>query len=326
VLLLTLYLSPFGYMLVTGLKSRDMITDSKSPLWPAETESYTYEGKEYPIYEVPTEDGQLHHWALIKKTTELSTFIDPANPEAGPIQWKGRWRTLDPVYKLSPQWGNFSQAWRELNLPRLLRNTIAIAAIGAIGTLLSCICVAYGFSRFRFPSKGLLFMILISTIILPGFVTLVPTYTIFQRIGWVGTWLPLIVPHFFANAYNVFMLRQFFMTIPKELDEAAFIDGASPLRTLVSVVLPQAVPALIAVGLLHFVWAWNDYLNPLIYLSTRRDLQPVALGIQSYNALHSARPHMVQATSLLGLVVPLSIFFLAQRFFMRGIVFTGVEK
>ncbi len=213
-----------------------------------------------------------------------------------------------------------------MNLPRLLRNTIAIAGIGAIGTLLSCVAVAYGFSRFRFPGKNGLFMILIATVILPTFVTLVPTYTVFQRIGWVGTWLPLIVPHFFANAYNVFLLRQFFMTIPRELDEAAMIDGASPLRTLISVVLPQAVPAIITVGLLHFVWAWNDYFDPLIYLATRRDLQPIALGIQSYNAIHSAQPHMVQASSLLGLLLPVLLFFLAQRFFMQGIIFTGVEK
>ncbi len=268
----------------------------------------------------------MYKWALFKKGREESLFLDPANPEAGPITWTGRWRTLENVWEFSPRWDNFSRAWEQLKMPLLLRNTFAIAVFGVIGTLISCTLVAYGFSRFRIPGKGILFMILISTIILPQFITLVPTYALFQRIGWVGTWYPLIVPHFFANAYNVFLLRQFFMSIPREMDEAAMIDGASPIRTLISIIVPQSYPALVAVGLFHFVFAWNDYFGPLIYLSTARELQPIAIGIQDYNALYSFKPHMVQASSLLGLIVPVILFFAALRFFMQGIKFTGVEK
>lgn len=325
-MVLTAWLSPFGYMVATGLKDRDMITEKNPPIWPATPTTFTYEGKECPIFLVPTEDGTVHRWAIFKKGREESQFIDPENPGAEPVQWTGRWRTLERDWQLTPRWENFTRAWEELNVPLLLRNTLVIAVAGAIGTLLSCIAVAYGFSRFRIPGKSILFMILISTMILPTFVTLVPTYILFHRIGWVGTWLPLIVPHFFANAYNVFLLRQFFMTIPRDLDEAAMIDGASPLRVLISVILPQSIPAVISVGLLHVVWAWNDYLGPLIYLSAERDLQPISVGIQNYNALYFAQPHMVQASALLGLVVPVFLFFLAQRFFIRGIVFTGVEK
>ena len=323
---LVAFLSPFAYMVVTSLKDREMLSRPKGPIWPAKEATYVYEGKEYPIMSVPTEDGQVHEWALVKKGREESQFIDPSNPEAGPIIWEGRWRTLEAAWEFAPQWGNFGRAWEELNFPRLLRNTLAIAILGLIGTLISCTLVAYGFSRFRFPGKNLLFMILISTIILPTFITLVPTYALFNRIGWVGTWLPLIVPHFFANAYNVFLLRQFFMTIPRDMDEAAMIDGAGPFRTLVSVILPQSVPALVAVALFHFMFAWNDFFMPLIYLSTARDLQPISIGIQLYNALCFAEPHMVQATALLGLLLPVALFFVAQRYFMRGIVFTGVEK
>jgi multiple sugar transport system permease protein len=186
--------------------------------------------------------------------------------------------------------------------------------------------VAYGFTRFRIPGKSILFMVLVSTMILPTFVTIVPTYILFERIGWTGTMLPLIVPHFFANAYNVFVLRQYFLTIPREMDEAAMIDGAGPIRTLTSVILPQSIPALIAVGIFHFMWAWNDFFGPLLYLSTEQELQPISIAIQGFNARFSARPHLVQSSALLGLVVPLVLFFLAQRVFMRGIVFTGVEK
>ncbi|NIS78701.1 MAG: ABC transporter permease subunit [Anaerolineales bacterium] len=325
-MLLLVFLSPFGYMTVTGLKDRTMISKPDISILPKREASYAYQGEDYPLYLVPDEDGNMHEWALYKKGREESSFIDPKNPDAGPFQWQGRWRTLDPVLHLSPVWENFSEAWVQLNMPLLLRNTIIIAVMGSIGTLLSCTAVAYGFSRFNIPGKGILLMILISTIILPEFVTIVPTYVVFQRIGWVGTWLPLIVPHFFANAYNVFLLRQFFMTIPRELDEAAMIDGAGPFRVLVSVILPQSIPALVAVGMFHFMWAWNDFFGPLLYLSTERDLQPISIGIQIFNARYFAQPHMVQATSLLGLILPIIIFFLAQRVFMRGIVFTGVEK
>jgi len=280
-MILSAYLSPFGYMVVTGIKSKDVIAEPTAPLWPAIESTFTYEDKEYEIYRVPTEDGKVHNWAMYKKRREESQFLDPENPEARPITWVGRWRTLDRDWQFHINWGNFTRAWSELRMPLLLWNTIVIATLSSIGTTISCTVVGYGFSRFRFPGKNLLFSILIGTIILPGFVTLVPTYTIFFRIGWVGTWLPLIVPHFFANAYNVFLLRQFFMTIPRELDEAAMIDGANPIQTLISVILPQSLPVIVAVAVGHFLWSWNDYFNPLIYLLSERDLHPIALGIQS---------------------------------------------
>ena len=121
-----------------------------------------------------------------------------------------------------------------------------------------CTLVAYGFARFRF-GRNLLFTLLIATIFLPAAVTLIPTYTIFAKLGWINTWLPLLVPAFFANAYDVFLLRQYFMTIPRDLDEAAGIDGAGPMKTLTSVILPQAWPVIIAVSIFHFVFSWNDY-------------------------------------------------------------------
>ncbi len=341
-ILLLGYLSPFGYMVATAFKDRQMMAKPNAPLWPAVEATYTYTGPElqvklgsrtyrvvpgktYPLYRVPTEEG-IRNLALVIKRRKESYFIDPQRPEQGLIRWQGNWRKLQPVWQFRPKWENFVKAWHEINFPRLLRNTFAIAVIGAIGTLISSTLVAYGFARFRFPGRNVLFIILIGTIILPGQVTLVPTYAFFARIGWVGTWLPLTVPHFFANAYNVFLLRQFFLAIPRELDEAAMIDGAGPFRILWSIVLPQAWPALVTVFLFHFMWAWNDYFYPYIYLSTRPDLQPISVGIYTYNAMYFSQPHMIQATALMGLVVPVVIFFLAQRAFMRGVIFTGVEK
>ena len=166
-------------------------------------------------------DGTTRNLALVKPGRKASQFVDPADPDAGPITWQGSWRTLDRAWVFSPHRENFGEVWDLLDYPRLLFNTIAIAVIGMIGTLVSCTLVAYGFARFRFPGRGLLFGLLIATIFLPAAVTLIPTYTMFARLGWVGTWLPLLVPTFFANAFDVFLMRQFFMTIPRDLDEAA---------------------------------------------------------------------------------------------------------
>jgi multiple sugar transport system permease protein len=186
--------------------------------------------------------------------------------------------------------------------------------------------VAYGFARFRFPGRGALFTLLIATIFLPYAVTLIPTYTIFLKLGWVGTWLPLLVPTFFANAYDVFLLRQYLLTIPREMDEAAAIDGAGPFRTLVSVIVPQAWPAIVAVAIFHVVYAWNDFLGPLIYLSTKPDLQPLAVGLAHFNTLHYRNQAFIQAGTLMTMLIPVLIFLVFQRFFTRGIVISGVEK
>ena len=157
--------------------------------------------------------------------------------------------------------------------------------------------------------------------------TIVPTYAMFTRIGWVGTWLPLMVPHFFANAYNVFLLRQFFMSIPRDMDEAAMIDGAGPLRILWSVIVPQSWPAIIAVCLFHFFFAWNDFLvHAGSTCRSKPELQPLSIGIQQFNALFVSQPTLIQAAALMTMAVPVVVFFLAQRAFMRGVVITGVEK
>jgi multiple sugar transport system permease protein len=142
----------------------------------------------------------------------------------------------------------------------------------------------------------------------------------------VGTWLPLIVPAFFANAYDVFLLRQYFMTLPRELDEAAMIDGASPLRVLWSVIIPQSYPALMAVTVFHIVYAWNDYFGPLIYLSSNRDAWPISIALTTFNGIYGQRPQLIQAGALMALIAPLILFVIAQRFFVQGIVITGVEK
>jgi multiple sugar transport system permease protein len=325
VVILAAFLSPIIRSVFVSLRTTEQVGALDAPPWPAVHGEFDYQGKTYDVYDVPI-DGGTKPLALVKKGRDSSQFIDPANAAAGLITWQGSWRSLSRSWTFSPEFANYATVWDQIAYPRLLFNTVAIALIGMIGTVVSCTLVAYGFARFRFPWRGALFTLLIATIFLPYAVTLIPTYTIFLKLGWVGTWLPLLIPTFFANAYDVFLLRQYLLTIPREMDEAAAIDGAGPFRTLLSVIIPQAWPAIIAVGIFHVVYAWNDFLGPLIYLSTKPDLQPLAVGLAHFNTLHYRNQAFIQAGTLMTMIIPIVIFLIFQRFFTRGIVISGVEK
>ncbi|HEY8180433.1 MAG TPA: carbohydrate ABC transporter permease [Candidatus Limnocylindria bacterium] len=326
VVVLAAFLAPMLRTVTMSLKTGQQIGASNAPLWPAEPRTFEFEGKEYDVYQVPMPDGTVRDLALTKKGRQESEFIDPADAAAGVIVWQGSYRTLEGAWTFAPHWENFATAWKEMNFPRLILNTALLAIIGTLGTLLSCVLVAYGFARFRFPGRNLLFLLLLSTIFLPAAVTLIPTYTIFVKLGWVGTWLPLLVPAFFANAYDVFLLRQYFLTLPRELDDAAKIDGAGPIKILTSIIVPQSWAVIIAVAVFHVVYTWNLYFEPLLYLSSEPDLQPIATGLANFNSQRSQSVELIQAGTLMTMIIPMVVFFLAQRFFMRGIVITGVEK
>jgi multiple sugar transport system permease protein len=301
-------------------------------------------GQELPVYQVPGH-GDL---ALLAdhdpSTGQPCIFIDSsANKQVAVLVSSV---SLSQAWQFHITLDNFSTAagWADKitsgyvtssslggdfgGFARFFFNTFIIAGVGTIGATISAIIVAFGFARFRFPGRDVLFLVLIGTILLPFQVTLIPQFIIFNAIGWTGTWLPLIVPHYFANAYNVFLLRQYFLTLPRELDEAAMIDGASPLRILMFIIIPQSWPAIIAVLLFHFFFAWNDFLAPLIYLTGKPDLYPIAIGLNYFNTTFRVNnaPSAIQAGALLALILPVVIFFLAQRVFMRGVVISGVEK
>jgi multiple sugar transport system permease protein len=325
VLFLAAFLSPLLRAATFAVKTSDQISQPGSPVYPADPAMLEYDGKVLDVYSVPVE-GVTRQLALLKPGRTESQFVDPGNPSAPPITWQGSWRTLVPAWAFAPHWENFGKVWDLIDYPRLLFNTFALAIIGTIGTVLSCTLVAYGFARFRFPGRNILFTVLIATIFLPSAVTVIPTYTLFVELGWVGTWLPILVPAFFANAFDVFLMRQYFMTIPTEMDEAAAIDGAGPFRTLVSVILPQAWPVVVAVAIFHLVYSWNDFFEPLIYLSSKPELQPLAVGLSRFNGIHYRNPELIQAGTLMTMIIPIVAFLLTSRFFTRGIVITGVEK
>ena len=317
---------PMLYAVTNSLKTQEQASDARAPLLPSDNMHYEYEGQQYDVYTVPTDQGDKQY-ALIDPGRRSSTMIDINNPEAGTIEWEGNWRTLTPVTTTSFHTENYPEAWETIDFLRLLGNTLFYAIVTMIGTLVASSMVAYGFARFRFPFRNVLFIILMSTIILPPAVTLVPTYAFFiKTLGWGGTWLPLIAPQMFGNAYNVFLLRQYFLTIPREMEEAAMIDGAGPIRIFTSVILPQAVPALTAVALFHFFFAWNDFFGPLIYLAGNPKANPISVGLSQFNGIYSREPQLILAASIISMIIPLAIFFLAQRAFIQGIVITGVDK
>jgi multiple sugar transport system permease protein len=325
-LFLVVYLAPLPFMFIAALTPREQFMDSNAPILPSERLTLPYEGKNLVVYHVPTEDGDKQ-WALYKPSRKSSLFIDPQNPQAGPIQWDGNWRVLKAVYRPSPTLQNFASFFNATSVPLYVKNTVLLALFSEIGVLLSSIAVAYGFSRFRIPGGRFLFYLLIATIMTPTNVTLVPTYFLFSGrvLDWVGTWLPLIVPHFFGSAILIFLLRQNFKSIPRDLDEAAMLDGAGPLRILISVILPQSVPVIVTVALLHFFYVWNETRLASLYLGISPDLQPLSFAIQRTQGIFFT-PETSMVGAIVVMAVPVLVLFMAQRFFMQDMIVTQIEK
>lgn len=240
--------------------------------------------------------------------------------------------TVPPVWFPTPQfWNNFWDAWNSENFNLFTFNTVFRYAIPAtVGTVLSSALVAYSFSRIRWIGRDMVFGLVLATIMIPGWVRLVPLFIIFKNLGWLNTFLPLVVPHFFGNAFFIFLLRQFFLAIPIELSDAARIDGANELQTMFRIILPLSIPALSVVALFTFMDAWNDYLGPLIYVNVE-DKWVLALGVQRLrNAVAEignrqlAYPYLMAVSSIITLPIFLAFFF-AQRTFIEGISLTGLK-
>jgi multiple sugar transport system permease protein len=204
-----------------------------------------------------------------------------------------------------------------------LGNTLIIAVMSVAGTVLSSSLVAFGFARLRWPGRDWLFGILLATMMLPDAVTMMPRFLIFRDLHWIDTLLPLWAPAWFGSAFNIFLLRQFFMGIPKELEDAARIDGCTPLRTYWSVMLPLVKPALAAVAIMTFLGAWKDFLGPLIYISSPEKM-PLSYVLQLYNAAHGGEPALLMAATTLVILPVIVLFFFTQRYFIEGVSLTGI--
>jgi multiple sugar transport system permease protein len=223
-------------------------------------------------------------------------------------------------------WSNFKTVFQSFPFVRYTLNTVTYAGLATLGVLVSCIPVAYALSRLRWRGRQVALMLVLSTLMLPPQVTIVPLYVIFVRLHWIGSLKPLIVPLFFGDAFTIFLLRQFFMTIPEELSDAARVDGANEFQILTRVIVPLAKPALAAVALFQFLYSWNDFFNPLLYAGSNPNSWTLAVALQQFtNLSRGVLWNLQMAASLLFILPVIVIFFFAQKVFVEGITLTGVK-
>jgi len=233
---------------------------------------------------------------------------------------------LPPVWIPNPpQWSNYFNAMTMLPFATYFRNTLTIVVLTVSGTVITSSICAFGFARCRWPGRDVVFGILMTSMMLPFIVTVIPTFIGWRAVGALNTFAPLTVPAWFGGGmFNVFLLRQFYSTIPKELDEAAVVDGASYLKIYASVILPLTRPALIVVGLFTFLASWNDFLGPLIYL-TRDTRFTLAIGLRQFEGLFNAQWHLMMAASTVVLLPVIIVFLIGQKYFIEGIALTGLK-
>ena len=220
---------------------------------------------------------------------------------------------------------NFVDVFRTIPVVRYATNTLTVASLSTVGVVFSSIPVAYALSRMRWRGRQASFVVVLATIMLPYQVTIVPLYVLFARYGWIPSFKPLIVPLFFGDAFSIFLLRQFFMTIPSELSDAARVDGASEWQIMTRVIVPLAKPAIAAVALFQFLYSWNDFFAPLLFLTDNPDLWTLAIGLSEFRGLHQVEYNLIMAASVLFILPVIVLFFLAQRVFIEGVTLTGVK-
>ena len=223
-----------------------------------------------------------------------------------------------------PMWGNFRRLVTEIPFLRYLGNTVFVTVLSVTFYLGSSAVVAYGFAKLRWPGREPLFYLLLATMVLPPQVTLIPQFVMFQKLGWVGTFLPLVIPPLFGSAFAVFLLRQFYAAIPEEISDSARIDGASEWQIFVRIILPLSRPALATASLFIFIWTWTDFLNPLIYLTDDR-LYTLAIGLQQLSSTRAAAWPLLMGGSLLMSLPIIVLFFFAQKTFIAGVSTAGLK-
>ena len=223
------------------------------------------------------------------------------------------------------QWSNFRDVFDRLPLLQYTWNTLQIAVLSTVGVVVSGIPVAYALSRMSWRGRQATFILVLATLMLPFQVTIVPLYVIFVRLDWIDTLKPLIVPAFFGDAFTIFLLRQFFLTIPDELSDAARVDGASEFQIMTRVIVPLAKPAIAAVALFSFLYNWNDFFGPLLYIGNNSKLWTLSLGLSEFRTMHHVEWNLTMAASLLFMLPVIILFFLAQRVFVEGVTLTGVK-
>ncbi len=321
---------PMLWMVLTSFKGDRDVFHIPLRFLPYVNTLVTVNGQTLPLYDV-TIDNQVRQLALVKMDESTGQFVDPKDPTqaypnvrmkfAEPVMQVGfRWENYVDAMNFNPRAGAGATVWT------YLRNSLIICFFAIIGTVASCAVVAYGFARINFPGRDLLFILVMGTIMLPFQAIMIPQYILFNDVlKWGNTFLPLIVPTFFANAYDIFLLRQFYRTIPEELCDAARIDGASEFDIFARVVIPLSRPALAVVTITTFLFHWNDFQAPLIYLTSPK-VFTMALGLADFQGQRQILWNLMMAAATVFTVPIIIAFFFAQKQFIQGIKLTGLKE
>ena len=330
------FLFPFLWLVSTSLKPVEQ-TMSLPPTWLPRAYRATIDNKRMEVmldYPVPDRPGYWH------VTERLQTGVVPHEPASGIVS------ASEIEVRIQPRWDNYRTALATMGGRRaglaedtaasvgpdtqvsfftFLRNTLLVCVFGVIGAVLSNALIAYGFAKIRWRGRDSLFALTLATMMVPFPVLMVPLYGVFKWLGWIGTLKPLWVPAFFGSAFNIFLMRQFFRTIPEELSEAARIDGCSEWGIFWRIILPLSKPVIAVVALFHFLWAWNDFMGPLLYL-TRKHTFTLALALQNYQSQGGGvQWHYLMAATVVVIVPIVILFFLTQKTFIKGIATTGIK-
>jgi len=317
-----IFIMPFVWLVTTSLKEdEDMLR--YPPVWlPRQQVKVTLHGEQYGLAKM-VDSGRL-----VAQVREMPGGWLMEDIQTG-RRFKASREEFEKVKRFAPVWRNYTEALTFLPEETLhgaiyLFNTVLVTALNIAGVIFSSSLVAFSFARLRWPGRDILFVIMLSTMMLPAAVTLIPVFLIFKHLGWVDTLRPLWIGSYFAAPFNVFLLRQFFLTIPLDLEDAAKIDGCSYLRIYWSIMMPLVKPALAALTIMAFLGSWNNFMGPLIYISSPEKMT-LAYALRLFQSAHSSEYGMLMAAATMVMLPVLLVFFFTQRYFIQGITLTGMK-
>lgn len=319
VVLGTAFTLPFFWLLSTSLKPDSRIQQWPPDIVPMMPVTAKIGGKTYEVQR----DKTGAEFALIEHLKGGKASVKPINDPKAPARTVNG-DELKPKLRFGCEWSNYSKGLVFIPFFQQLRNTLVVSIFSVIGAVLSCSLVAYGLSKIEWKGRNALFVVMLSTMMLPAQVTMIPVFAIFVKLHWINTFLPLIVPSFLAAPFFVFLLRQFFLGIPKELSEAAKLDGCSEFGIYRRVIMPLSKPALATVGLFTFMNAWNDFMGPLIYLLDDSKYT-LSLGLAMFTGQYGNEYGMLMAVSAVVTIPIIVMFFFTQRTFIQGMTMSGIK-
>ncbi len=321
---------PFIWMVSTSLKVKADVGRFPPNFLPRENKTIEINGEVFPVFALSIAGGGQEEVAVKDYDGSDAIVFDLKNPAE---IWKVPQKQLSEILIVKFHWENYRDALLKANRPGLdvnfftyLKNSLIIAFFSILGTLVSCTPVAYAFARIKFPGRDALFIFVLATMMLPFQVTMIPLFKLFnETLRWGDTFLPLIVPTFFANAWDIFLLRQFFRTIPSEMSDAARVDGANEWQIFTRIIIPLSIPVISTIAVFTFLWAWNDFTGPLIYLQSHQNFT-MALGLQDFQGQREILWNQLMAASVIFTVPIIIAFFFLQKQFIQGIKLTGGKE